>query len=212
MLDRALRLYFAEFWTYVLIVAVVAVPLHLAHSYAFATVIEVHELHEQIAELPADRTVREIGSAELDDYRASLVVLALVEVALMLLVVRPVRFALEDQVSGRLPTALRSWTLGVAGPGGYLRGLVRAPGPVAGALLVAAAVGFLAERVGLLLGEPLGDTRAWIGLGVAQGTARSLAAPIFLVAWALAAHEGRAQRDPSTRRHQKGGEGKGDLG
>lgn len=187
MLDRSLRLTFANFSTFFLVVAVVVVPLHLAHSYAFKRVIEVAELHDRIETFPADRTVRDVGAEDLRDYKASLAILAVLELALLLIVVRPVRKVLADHHEGRVPTATSAWAGGWRSGGGYARALSRDPGPLLMALIFALAVGWLAEMVGLLIVQPLGDERAWVGVALAGAIARALAAPFFLVAWALSA-------------------------
>jgi hypothetical protein len=186
MLDRALRETFGNFSTFFLICLTVTLPLSLGHSYAFRNVIEVHELHDQIEDFPADRAVRDVGPDTLSDYRTTVAVLALVELALLLLLVRPTRRVLDVAAAGRVPTAIGAWRGGFGSPGGYLRAFVRSPVPVLAALILAALLGLLAERVGLLLAQPLGDQRAWLGLGLAQAVARAGAAPFFLVPWAMA--------------------------
>lgn len=194
MLDRSFKLALDNLTTLFLVVAVVVVPLHLAHSFWFKEVIEVAELHDEIAGFPPDRTVRDVGTGELRDYRASLGVLAVLELALCLVLVRPIRRVIEDVRAGRVPTATRAWRTGFSNGGGYLRGLARKPGPILAAVLVAAVIGVLTERVGLLVAQPLGDRRAWLGLALAQGAARSLAAPFVLVTWALITSELRSPR------------------
>lgn len=190
MLERAFRLTIANLSTLFLVVMVVVLPLHLAHSYWFKEVIEVAELHGQIASFPADRTVRDVGAGDLRDYLASLTVLALVELGLCLLLVRATRRVIEDDEAGRVPTATRAWLTGLALGGPYLRSLTRDLGPLLVAGLVAAAVGILAERIGLLVIQPLGDQRAWVGIAVVQATSRALAAPFFLVPWACSTARG----------------------
>lgn len=186
MLDQALRRTFRDLSTFMLIVAFVAVPLHLVHSYAFRNVIEVRELHAQIETFPADRTVRDVGPDRLTDYRASLKLLGLLEAGLLVILVRPTRRALLDADAGGVPTASGAWAGSLHTGGGYLRALGHAPGPLLVAAVLALLIGFLAERVGLLAAEPLGDAKAWLGVGLAQAFARCLAAPFFLVTWAFA--------------------------
>lgn len=189
MLDRSFRLTFANLSTLFLVVAILAVPLHLAHSFAFRNVIEVSELHDEIEAFPSDRTVRDVGPLDLRDYRLSLGVLTVLELGLLLVLVRPTRRVLSDYQAGKVPTATSAWTLGFAQRGSYLRALTRKPGPLMASLLVAAAIGFLAERAGSLLFQPLGDATAWVGVALAGAAARSLAAPFLLVTWALSASE-----------------------
>ncbi len=180
---------FAEFFTFFLIVAFIALPLHLAHSYVFRNVIEVSELHEEIERFPSDRTVREVGPDRLGDYRASLALVGVLELALLPLLVRATRKAMVDRSEGRVPTVLRAWSGVSTAGGGYFRALARKPGPLITALVVALILGFLGEKVGLLAAQPLGDRSAWLGVGLAQAAARALAAPFFLVTWAFAASE-----------------------
>jgi hypothetical protein len=189
MLDRSFRLTFANLSTLFLVVAVVAVPLHLAHSFVFKEVIEVAELHDEIEAFPADRTVRDVGPLDLRDYRLSLGVLSVLELGLLLVLVRPTRRVITDHLEGRVPTATGAWARGLASGGGYIRALLRRPGPLLAASVVAALIGLLAERAGLLAFQPLGDRSAWIGVALAGAVARSLAAPFLLVTWALSASE-----------------------
>ncbi|MFP5297595.1 MAG: hypothetical protein ACLGHL_01230 [Actinomycetota bacterium] len=194
MLDRAFRTTFENLSTLFLVIAVVAVPLHLAHSYWFKEVIEVADLHDEIESFPPDRTVRDVGASDLRAYQTSLAVLAAAEVALLMLLVRPTRRVLTDAEAGRVPTATRAWRTGFSGGGGYVSALARRPGPVLAAAVIAAVIGFLAEQVGLLAAQPLGDQRAWVGLAMAQSLARSLAAPFVLVVWAMVTAEIRPSR------------------
>lgn len=201
---------FAEFSTFFLIVAVVAFPLHLAHGYAFRNVIEVSELHDQIASFPEDRTVRDVGPSRLTTYRTTYLLLNALELVLLALMVRAVRRALDDHLAGRVPTVSSSWRGIARGPGGYLRSLGNL-GPLGGALVIAVILGVLAERVGLLIAQPLGDANAWLGLGTAQAVARSVGAPFLLVTWALLARDGGSyQDDPLVSRNLRGGDGEGD--
>lgn len=191
MLDRSFRLTFANLSTLFLVVAVLAVPLHLAHSFAFRNVIEVAELHDEIEGFPSDRTVRDVGPLDLRDYRLSLGVLTVLELGLLLVLVRPTRRVISDHQAGKVPTATSAWTLGRARRGAYIRALARKPGPLIASLLVAALIGLLAEKAGLLLFQPLGDANAWIGVALAGAIARSLAAPFLLVTWALSTPEAK---------------------
>lgn len=193
MLDRAFRSVFANFTTMFLVVAVIALPVHLAFTFAFKEVIEVSELHDEIAAFPPDRTVREVGPASLTTYRAGLVLLTVFDVAALALLVRPTRRVLRDAAAGRVPTATGAWLRIGAERGGYLRAWSRAGGSLIAAFAVAALLVYLSGRVALLAAQPLGDARAWVGNGLARALALSLGAPFFLATWAIASFEAKAE-------------------
>lgn len=187
MLERGLSYAFRDFFTYVLIAAVITVPLHLVYAFAFKDVIAVAEVHAEIAEFTPDRTARGVGRGDLDAERAAWMAIAAVEIALLALGVRAVRGALRTDKEGGVATALAAWTGVLDEKGGYAAALTRNLGPLAVAAALALITGFLAERAGMLLAEVLSDGSMWIGVAAAQGVGRAIGAPLFLVPWALAA-------------------------
>jgi hypothetical protein len=77
-LDDALRATFRNYSTLFLFVAAVAVPLHLAHAYAFRHVLAVSDLHPAIEALDRGEFVRSVGPGALARARTSFLVLSLV--------------------------------------------------------------------------------------------------------------------------------------
>jgi hypothetical protein len=187
MLDHAFRLTLKNFTTFFLLVACVTVPLHVGYAFVFQKVIAVSEIHDEIERFPSERQVRSVGTAELDDARRALLAVTALELLLLPLLARACRRVLVDDSGGLMVTVRGAWSR-----------LREADGSLAGAwrdhafalliaLATALALGLLAERVGILLTEPLSDSRAWAGVGLAQAAARALGAPFFLVTWAVAA-------------------------
>lgn len=187
MLEKGLSYAFRDLWTYILIAAVVTVPLHLLYAYTFRAVIRVAEVHQEIESFPPERTTRGVGPGDLDAERAALIALVLLELALLPLAARATRRALELDTAGGVPTAWSSWKgIGGAG-GGFLQALAENLGPLAAAAGLALLAGFFAERAGMVLSELLGASTRWAGVALAQGLGRAIGAPLFLVPWALAA-------------------------
>jgi hypothetical protein len=186
MLDHAFRLTLKNFTTYFLLVACVTVPLHVTYAFTFQKVIAVSEIHDEIEKFPSERQVKSVGKAELSDSRSALLFVTFLEILMLPVLARASRRVLADDSEGRMVTVSRAWTH-LRGTGGSLVGAWRHH---ALALLVALGtallLGALAEWVGVLLAEPLSDQRAWAGVGLAQASARALAAPFFIVAWAVA--------------------------
>ena len=195
MLDRAFRLTFKNLSTFVLIAAVVALPLHVVYAATFQRVIAVSELHDDISRFPKTRQIRNVGRDQLRNARLGLLAVTLVEIAALPLVIRAARRTLEDDERGLLPTVTRSWA-GALAPthGALLRALRRHLGPLLVGLVVALVVGILIERIGTLLIEPLPDDDAWGGVALVQAAARSLAAPFLAVPWAVASLEKSPER------------------
>ena len=197
MLDHAFRLTLRNFTTYFLLAACITIPLHVGHALLFQRVIAVSEIHDAIEEFPSERQVRGVGKDELRDARLGLVAVSVLEILLLPLLARAARRVLKDDTEGILPTVRAGWA-GLP-PGGSLIRAWREHAPtLLTALVVALVLGALAERVGILLSEPLADGRAWAGVGLAQAAARALAAPFFIVPWALAAGPLRLKKDLET--------------
>ena len=198
MLDHAFRLTLKNFTTYFLLVACVTMPLHVGYAFVFQKVIAVSEIHDEIERFPSGRQVRSVGTAELDDARRGLLAVTALEILLLPLLARASRRVLQDDSEGQLVTVRGAWT-GLGETGGSLLGAWRDHvSALLFALATALVLGLLAERVGVLLAEPLGDPRAWAGVGLAHAVARSLAAPFFLVTWAVAAGPPGLKKDTET--------------
>ncbi|MGH2736837.1 MAG: hypothetical protein ACRDKZ_14755 [Actinomycetota bacterium] len=181
MLDPVFRTTLKNYSTFLLIAASVTVPLHLVYAFVFRDVIATSEFHEAIAALPPEETVKGVGPTDLDVAGIALVATWLAVAALLPPLVRAAARAIESDRAGRVPTALGAWR--AVRHRGPRRGRPSA-GVVAGALVVTVLVWWPAERIGLLLAEPLGQTLAWLGVGLARGLALALALPWLLVALA----------------------------
>ena len=180
LVDRSLRATVRNFSTLFLLAATITLPLHVAHAYAFREVIEVAELHPAIEQFPARRKVRGVGLRQLAEARLSYLWLNVVELALLLVLVRPTARVLEVDRRHGVPTVWDAWTGRGGSPGVFsaLRGT--SVGPLLAGVALALVVGWLARAVGLLVVEPLPDRLAFAGVGVVEGLWRALAAPFFL--------------------------------
>ena len=180
LVDRALRTTLRNFSTFWLIAAAVTIPLSLAWASMYQDVIATREIHSDIEALPPGGEVRGVdGEAIARAERAQLIVLAL-ELALIPILMRVTRRAIERDASGHTPTALGAW-----------RGIVRASGPrvsgpwrlsvvlpMAGFALVVWGLGTL---IGWLLAAPVADSLAWMAVALTRGGALALALPFLLV-------------------------------
>jgi hypothetical protein len=178
--DRALRTTLRNFSTFWLIVAAVTIPLNLAWALLYDDVIATQELHADIEALPPGDEVRGVDGEAIDRAdRARLLVLAL-ELALIPILVRATRRAIEREASGRVPTALAAW-----------RSVARASGPQAAGpwrlsvVLSMAAFALVLWGLGTLIGWLLAalvpDSIAWLAVGLTRGGALALALPFLLV-------------------------------
>lgn len=185
MLDRAFRLTLRDLSTYFLVAAVIFVPLHVVHAFAFQDVIAVSELHDQIAELGENETVRRVGPGNLDMYRLTGLLVLLLEILALPLLAAAGGQVLDQRSRGELPSVRAAWAKSkVFFPS--LRGLTR-PGALLTSFVLAALIGILARMTGSLIIEPLSDRTAWAGVALVEAGARSLAAPFVMVPAALAA-------------------------
>ncbi|MGH2755451.1 MAG: hypothetical protein ACRDLB_13610 [Actinomycetota bacterium] len=198
MLDHAFRLTLKNFTTYFLLAACITVPLHVGHALVFQRVIAVSEIHDAIEEFPSERQVRGVGKAELRDARLGLVAVTAVEILLLPLLARAARRVLSDDRHGVLPTVRGGWGRPSETGGNLARAWRKEGSSLVVALVLALAIGALAERAGMLLTEPLADQRAWAGVGLAQAAARALAIPFFIVPWGVAAGPLRLKKDLET--------------
>ena len=182
MLDRSFRLVFRNFSTLFLAVAVVTVSLHLVYSFIFKDVIALRELHPYIAELRPGRFVRKVGADELATARTAFVVMTILQIALLVPLMAVVSRILQVDAEGGIPSVVDGYRRLGEGRRRLSARALRAHVPsLMGALAVAIVTGVLVERAGLLLTEPIGATFAWAAVGVVQGAARAVAAPLLLV-------------------------------
>jgi hypothetical protein len=108
----------------------------------------------------------------------------LLEMALLPLMAGAARRTLRDDEEDEVPTATRSWKSAMGEVGGLLRSLPRALPVLLAGLASALLIGFLAEKVGLMISEFLGDDTRFAAVGLAHALAHSLALPLLFGAWA----------------------------
>ena len=181
MLDRGLALTFKNFATLFFVCAVVTLPLHVAYSIGFQNEIGLRELHAEIEQFPPLREVKGVSKQDLDLSREVAAIVAILELALVPLGLKAARRVFDDDKEGRVTSARTAWA--AAWSRGYTWNK-RAPGRGIGLALVAAivamAVGFVCDRIGILVAEPVSPTYAFTVIGAATGVARAVAAPLFL--------------------------------
>ena len=187
LLDRSLRMTVRNFSTLFLVVFAVIGPLHLIYGLVFHDVVALRELHPAIADFPETRLVRGVGRADIARAEVWFWILALVEIALLPVLVRPIRQVLAMDAGGEVPTAVGAYRRrGAAArlPSAESRGH---PAVSAGAsLLIALAI---AVPIRLILGrlfDLLPDTAAALGLALADAAARSAGAAVVLTTVVLA--------------------------
>lgn len=194
LLDRALKTTLRNFSTFWLIVAVVTIPLNLAWATLFQDVVATREIHADIESLPSGDPVRGVDRQAIEFARsAQLIVLAL-ELALIPVLLRATRRAIERDASGHVPTAFGAWR----GVGRSSGARSSAPWRLSVALAMAGfalIVWILAALIGGLLAGPVGDALAWLVVGLTRGAALALALPFLLVGLV----EARTPAEPDTR-------------
>ena len=180
LVDRALKTTLRNFSTLWLIVAAVTIPLNVAWAVVFQDVVATRGIHTHIESLPTGDRVRGVDAEAIDRARyAELIVLAL-EIALIPLLVRATRRAIERDAAGHVPTALGAFS-GALRPS-RARGPTRYRGSVALAMAaLALVVGVLGALIGNLLVELAGGSVAWLVVGLTRGAALALALPFLLV-------------------------------
>jgi hypothetical protein len=188
MLESALQTTFRNFSTLFLIVAVVVFPLQLAYGIAFRDEIAVRELHPEIEGFRSGLKVRTVGPAELDRARVAGYAVWLIELALIPLMVKAARRALDAAERGDVATVAAAWRRALRQePRRWLPG---APAAVAAGAGLAVAVLLMLEVTGLLLTDMLPEGPRFAGVVVVETLARSAALPFLLVPLAV----GRAPR------------------
>jgi hypothetical protein len=180
LVDRALRTTLRNFSTFWLIAAAVTIPLNVAWGVLYQDVIATREIHADIETLPPGDAVGGVDGGAIDRAeRAQLIVLA-IELALIPLLVRATRRAIERDASGHVPTALGAWR-GVArasGTRGPMPWRLSVALPMAGFALI---VWALTALIGGLLAAPVGGSLAWLVVALTRGGALAIALPFLLV-------------------------------
>lgn len=168
---------FRNFATLFFVCAAITVPLHIAYSFVFRNEIGLRELHSQIESFPPLREVKGVSKHDLDVSRIVAAVIAALELALVPLGVKAARRVIDDDAAGQVTTAGTAWQAAWSRDYKITR---RASGVALAAAVVAVAVGFLCDRIGILVTEPASPTYAFLIAGPATGIARAVAAPLFL--------------------------------
>jgi hypothetical protein len=193
--DLALRLTFRNFATLFLAVAIVTVPLHVAHAFLFRDVYAVRDIQEDIARLEPNQPVREVTPRDIDTYNTTAILITAAEIALIPLLVGATRHVLATDSRSELPRVGRAWAHSLTG----WRESAGAQGDV-GAVVVgfvlAVVVALMVDRIGTVAAEPVPDGVAFGPLGLSRGLALALGAPFFFVPLALFARKAKA-RDSS---------------
>ena len=181
LLDRSLRTTFRNYSTLFLLVALVSVTAHLVYGVIFRDVLEVTELHPDVAALKAGRQVNNVGAKDLATSETARWIVLAVEVALLPVLIGAARRVVHKDEAGGVPTvpdALahlrdKDARLSFRWGGAQMATVVIGLG-------LAAATWYLAERAGLLVAEPLPDRFNFIALELARGVALALGAPFLL--------------------------------
>lgn len=188
LLDRALRTTFRNFSTLFLLAAIVAVTTHLVYGLVFRDVLEVTELHPFIADLKFGRQVNNVAARDLRSAAIGRWILVAVQVAFLpLLIVATRRIVTRDE-HGEVPTVPDA-LLHPRDPRARLGFRWRGPEitTVGVGVVVAIAIFYLVERIGLLAAEPLPNGLNFLAFELVRGLAVSSAAPFLLGAVVTAA-------------------------
>ena len=180
LLDRAFRFVFRNFSTLFLLVAAVTVTTHLIYGFVYREVLEVTELHPFIEGLSPGRYVKGVGAKELEGARTAGLVLALIQVALLPLLIGATRRIFERDGAGAVPTVVDALTHVTVGPRLALGRPGRWGVTALLGLLVGAAVWWLSQKAGLVLAEAVPNDLNFIAFGLVRGIALALGAPFFL--------------------------------
>lgn len=192
LLERGGRAALRNFSTLFLLAASFLLPLHLAFALIFQDVIAVHELHGEIATFNDLRQVRNVGSGDLTAFRIAGVALLAVELALVPIATKAARRVIELDEAGGLPTVWDAWRNVRGSEGIEWRGSPR--GPLIVAFVYAIALGWILEKLLLLIAELATEDGFFALYALAQGTARSAAAPFLLAAWVMSAAAAKGPR------------------
>lgn len=176
-----LRSAWRNYSTLFLLAATVTVPLHIALSFAARRVIEVYELHAEIATWGADRELAGIGAADLGWYRRGVFLVSVAEVLLLPWLIRAGRRVLDVDRLGGLPSIARALKPGHTEASGLEHTSARYTlFPIVAGIII----WILAHRIGRILSDFLPADMRWAGWGLFDALAISTAAPLVLTALA----------------------------
>ena len=186
MLDRAFRDAFKNFATLFVVVAIVAIPIHLAYAFTFRNVIATHEIHPQIREFPNYRQVRSVGPKQLTHASIAFWALTGLEIIVVLpLAVKATRRVLAVEEEGGVATAPDAWRHALSRNETRTFTSASLPG-VAIAVIAAFVLVTLVETALLTAAELVGARNNWATVGTVQGVARATAVPFVLATIARA--------------------------
>ncbi len=194
-IDGAFRLTFRNFSTVFLLVCSVTVPLHLAYGVAFRNVIAVSDLHSAIERFPKDRHVHGVGLEQLEQSRLAFGVLTALEIISIPYLMRASARVLDVDENGGVPTATDALRHIADRQGPRLRPLLsHGLSYLLTAVVFALAIGYLSQRIGLIVIEPLHGELLFAADASVRALARALGAPFLLVPAAVAGRpEGLAE-------------------
>ncbi|MGH2750505.1 MAG: hypothetical protein ACRDK3_06485 [Actinomycetota bacterium] len=180
LLDRPLRTTLRNFSTFFLIVALVTIPVNVAWGFFFQDVIATQEVHAAIEALPSGDRVRGVDEEAIDRARYARFIALALQLALLPLMLRAARRAIERDQAGHIPTALGSWRFAATGARASSTSS-RLSGVALAMTGFAVVVWVLTSLIGRLLAAPVADSIAWLIVGLLQGAALALALPFVLV-------------------------------
>ena len=187
LLDRSLRLAVRNFSSLFLVVFIAIGPLHLIYGLLFQDVVALRELHPAIAEFPETRLVRGVGRGDIAQAEVWFWILALLELAALPLLARPIRQVLATDLRGDVPTAVGAYRR--MGEPAELPAVETGVAPIVSlgaAAVLALVVGGLVRSILGRVVDLLPDSAASLGLALADATARSAGAALLLTTAVLA--------------------------
>ena len=192
--DRALRTTFRNYSTLFLLVALLTVTAKIVYGFVYRDVLELHDF---VRELKASRTVNGVTRQDLEAAERSALFITVVQVLLAPLLVGAARRIIARDEAGEVPTVPDGLAHPRRGGGLSFRWGTQELIAVILGLVLAAAVSFLALRVGLLIAEPLPDRWNFVTLGLVRGLAPALGAPFLLGTVAIAGRSAAGRREKS---------------
>lgn len=179
-----LRLVFRNYSTLFLVVAVLVVPLHLAHSFVYKEVAQVQELHPYIENQPRGRQVQGVGRAGLAEARRRYLWVLIAELLLLPVFAGATRRVLVVDAAGGLPGVIDAYR-NLLSKRGTRSGGSPSPasrfGAVASGILLALVISWLVRGIGLLMAEMGPDAARWLIAGLTGALAFAAGAPFALV-------------------------------
>jgi hypothetical protein len=195
-LDRSLRATFRNYVTIFFVVAIVTVPLHVVHGFVYRKVMNVRELHPDIEDFPERRKVRRVSAKNLEESRNAFLFVTAVELLLLPLAAGATRHVLDIDRDGGVPRVYDAWLHSISA---WREPPRDSAGPIA---LIAGAgvglvVGYLVERIGFLLAEPVPGSIVFAPIGLVQGVARAAGAAFLLVPLAQLGRVAKGRQSPA---------------